>query len=143
PTEDLLFLARHDQDLFSRWEALNTLFIGALTKATANIKGGKSAEFDAALVGYAEEIAADDTLEPAYRALALTLPSEADIAREVGSNVEPDAIQQARSALRLAISRKAEARFSKIYAKLEDRQPFSPDAASAGKRSLRNVLLDF
>ena len=35
-------------------------------------------------------------LEPAFVALALTPPSEADIAREIGRDVDPDAVFAAR-----------------------------------------------
>jgi len=141
--EDRLFLARHDTDLYSRWEALNTLFVEALINAAAHMRGGKTPAFDPALIECAVEIAQDDSLEPAYRALALTLPSEADIAREIGSNIDPDAILAARAALRKSIGRQAQADFKKIYDAQADDRPFSPDAASAGKRSLRNVLLDY
>ena len=45
-------------------------------------------------------------IDPAFAALALTLPSEADIAREIGEDVDPDAIYTARKALRGALGRK-------------------------------------
>jgi aminopeptidase N len=127
---DHLFLARHDNDLFSRWQSLNTLLTGAPS-------------FDATLLGYPAEIAVDERLEAAYRALALTLPAEADIAREIGSNIDPDSIGAARDALRRAIAEASGTTFSKVYDGLEDGGPFSPDAASAGRRALRNVLLDY
>ncbi|WEX07714.1 aminopeptidase N [Chelativorans sp. AA-79] len=141
--KDRLFLARHDSDLFSRWQALNTLFTEALIEASTRIRGGKTPNFEAALLGYPAEIAADENLEAAYRALALTLPAEADIAREIGNNIDPDAIGAAREALREAIAGEAQAVFAKVYDALQDDGPFSPDAASAGRRALRNVLLEY
>ena len=48
-------------------------------------------------------ILADQTLEPAFVAEALTPPSEADIAREIGRDIDPDAIFRARAALRALI----------------------------------------
>ena len=56
------------------------------------MRGGQAPDFGAPLVSAFGEIAADERLEPAFRALALTLPMEGDIAREIGSNVDPDAI---------------------------------------------------
>ncbi len=47
----------------------------------------------------------DRALEPAFVAQALALPSEADIAREIGRDVDPDAIFTARSALRATLGR--------------------------------------
>ena len=44
-------------------------------------------------------ILADDKLEPAFIALTLAPPSEADIAREIGHDVDPDAVFAARREL--------------------------------------------
>ena len=45
----------------------------------------------------------DPKLEPAFVALALVPPGEGDIAREIGRDIDPDAIHRARHALRVAI----------------------------------------
>ena len=82
------------------------------------------------------------TLEPAFVALALTMPGEADIAREIGRDVDPDAIFAARTALRAAIGEHLGAALAERYRQLADRGPYSPDAASAGRRALRNTCLD-
>ncbi|MEP1515643.1 MAG: aminopeptidase N C-terminal domain-containing protein, partial [Nitratireductor sp.] len=95
------------------------------------------------LVALCGDFAADDALEPAYRALALTLPSEADIAREMGSNIDPDAILTARTLLVRAIAKAHRASFEALHAAMSDTGPFNPDADSAGRRALKNVLLDY
>jgi len=140
---DRLFLARHDQDAFTRWEALNTLFTQALMAAVKKLGAGKKAGFGSALPALAGEIAADSRLEPAFRALMLSLPAEADIAREIGANVDPDAIHAARNALASAIAETNFEAFERLMGELVDPGPFSPDAASAGRRALKNVLLDY
>jgi aminopeptidase N len=141
--EDRIFLARHDDDLYCRWQALNTLFTEALITAFRQCRGGKAPKFGAGMVALAGAIAGDETLEPAYRALALTLPGEADVAREIGSNIDPDAILEAREALVSAIAIANSETFAELHERLSDDAPFSPDAASAGRRALRNVLLDY
>ncbi|TIN94587.1 MAG: DUF3458 domain-containing protein, partial [Mesorhizobium sp.] len=83
------------------------------------------------------------TLEPAYRALALSLPGEADIARDIGQGIDPDAIFVAREALARTIAMANREIFSALYASLADNGPFTPDSASAGRRALRNILLDY
>jgi aminopeptidase N len=140
---DRMFLARHDSDAFCRWEALNMLFTRALIAAVGDVRGGKAAAFDPDLVALAGEIAADEALEPAFRALMLSLPGESDIAREIGTNIDPDAIHAARETLLSAIARANAAVFTKVRDANAARGAFSPDAASAGKRALRNVLLDY
>jgi aminopeptidase N len=141
--QDRMFLARHDPDAFSRWQALTALFTDELIAASRQHRGGKPSNFPAALVELAGEVAADETLEPAFRALAVTLPGEADIARDIGSNVDPDAVFAARESLTGAIAEANRERFERLYASMADRGRFSPDAASAGRRALRNVMLDY
>ncbi len=141
--DDRFFLAGHDGDPFGRWQACNTLFTEALIAAFRRQRGGKPLDFDARLSELAGSIAADEALEPAYRALALTLPAEADIAREVGKEIDPDAIFAAREALAAFIATANRERFQGLYEGLRDNAAFSPDAASAGRRALRNALLDY
>lgn len=142
-TDDQFFLAGHDSDAFARWQAFNTLLTDALIAAFRQILGGAKPAFTARLTGLAGKIAGDETLEPAYRALALSLPGEADIARDIGRNIDPDAIFAAREALALAIARANQGAFANLYGHLGDDGPFSPDAASTGRRALRNILLDY
>ena len=141
--DDQFFLARHDSDAFSRWQAFNTLLTDALIAAFRQILGGKQPVFAQRLTELAGSIAGDETLEPAYRALALALPGDADIARDIGKNIDPDAIHAAREALTLAIGSANRDTFAGLYDRLADKAAFSPDAASAGRRALRNILLDY
>ena len=141
--DDQFFLAGHDSDSFSRWQAFNTLLTDALIAAFRQILGGREPAYTARLTELAGKIAGDETLEPAYRALALALPGEADIARDIGKGINPDAIFTAREALALAIANANRETFTSLYDRLADKGPFSPDAASAGRRSLRNILLDY
>ncbi|BCG96006.1 aminopeptidase N [Mesorhizobium sp. 131-2-1] len=141
--DDQFFLAGHDSDSFARWQAFNTLLTDALIAAFRQVLGGNEPAFTARLAELAGKIAGDETLEPAYRALALSLPGEADIARDIGKGIDPDAIFAAREALALAIARANGPNFTSLYQRLADKGPFSPDAASAGRRALRNILLDY
>ncbi len=141
--DDQFFLAGHDSDAFSRWQAFNTILTDALIAAFRQILGGKPPVFTFRLTDLAGKIAGDETLEPAYRALALALPSEADIARDIGKNIDPDAVFRSREALALAIATANREVFSDLYDRLVDDDAFSPDAASAGRRALRNILLDY
>ena len=141
--EDLLLLARRDGDHVSRWQALNTLFTDALTAAYRSIRGQSKPRFAPALIEAVGEIATDATLEPAFRALALTLPAEADIAREIGTDIDPDAIFAAREALAQAIAAGNAEALATTFRDHADQGPFTPDAESAGRRALRNVALDY
>ena len=69
-------------------------------------------------------------------------PSDADIAREIGHDVDPDAIFAARRKLRVAIGTRHAAALSSTYERMNTGGPYSPDAKSAGRRALKNVCLD-
>ena len=141
--DDKFFLAGNDSDAFARWQAFNTLLTEALINGFRQTLGGKRPHFSARLAGLAGKMAEDEALEPAYRALALTLPGETDIARDIGKNIDPDAILASRRALTAAIAKANQPVFFRLYEGMADRGEFSPDAASAGRRALRNVLLDY
>src|SRR5207244_12096985 len=90
--DDLRFLAARDSDPFNRWQAVQTLATRLLTDNVAALRSGGTARSDSGLIDALGAIIADGTLENAFMALALALPGEADIAREIGRDVDPDAI---------------------------------------------------
>ncbi len=106
------------------------------------MRAGQDPEVDEGLLDALAAILADKSLEPAFVAEALTPPSEADIAREIGRDVDPDAIFRARAALRALIGLHLNAALTATYESLAHSGPYSPDAVSAGRRLLKNVCLD-
>jgi aminopeptidase N len=139
---ELLFLLRTDADSFNRWRAAETLAMRQLIAATAAVRGGSAPAYDIGFIDALGQVAANEALEPAFRAQVLQLPGEADVAREIGHDVDPDAIATARSGLRAAIASRVGDRLRQLHRSLRSDAPFSPDAASAGRRALRNALLD-
>jgi aminopeptidase N len=140
--DDLRFLAAHDLDPFNRWQALQTLATRLLLDNVANARTGKPARRDSGLLDALGAVLGDDTLEPAFIALALTLPGESDLAREIGRDVDPDAIFAARCALRAVVGEHLVGPLFDHYRRLSESHPYTPDAAGAGRRALRNVCLD-
>jgi aminopeptidase N len=140
--DDLAFLAAHDSDPFNRWQALQTISMRLLIDNVATLRAGKLPRSDERLMVALAAILEDAALEPALVALALIPPGEGDIAREIGRDIDPDAIHQARKALRMEIGARLGAVLSTIYERLTVPGGYSPDAASAGRRALRNAALD-
>ncbi len=139
---DLLFLLRTDADSFNRWQAAQTLAMRLLIANTHAARSGAAPAADSDFIEALGAVAEDDGLDPAFRAQVLSLPSEADIAREIGRDVDPDAIARARRALRAAIAARLGSRLAQLYDGLAVKGPYRPDADSAGRRALRNVALD-
>jgi aminopeptidase N len=140
--DDLKFLAAHDSDPFNRWQAVQSLANALLTENVATIRSGGAPRDDEGLLTALAALLNDSELEPAYVALMLTMPSEADIARDIGRDVDPDAIFAARTRLRAAIGSRLGPALRETYRRLQDDGAYSPDAASAGRRALKNVCLD-
>ena len=140
--DDLRFLAAHDSDPFNRWQAVQSLATALLTENVATLRAGGRPREDEGLNTALAAILAEAELEPAYVAMALSLPGEADIARDLGRDIDPDAIFAARARLRGAIGLRLGPALRETYRNMEDNGPYSPDAASAGRRALKNVALD-
>jgi aminopeptidase N len=140
--DELRFLAAHDSDPFNRWQAVQTLAMSLLTANVATLRQGTPARGDEGLMAALGAILAAEKLEPAFIALNLAPPSEADIAREIGRDIDPDAVFAARRTLRAAIGQIHGPALSRIYERMITNAPYSPDAQSAGRRSLKNVCLD-
>ena len=141
--EDLGHIGRHDSDLFARWQAITDLALPVLTDAARSAREGQAITTSAAFIEVLLAVAADEQLEPAFRAQALSLPSEADIARELGGNNDPDAIHAGRQAVLSAIATAGVEVFRTLHDTHSASGPFTPDATGAGKRALRNIALSF
>ena len=140
-TGDLRFLAAHDSDPFNRWQAVQSLAMAMLTANVSALRRGAPVTDDEGFLNALAAILGDARLEPAFIALTLTPPSEADVAREIGRDVDPDAIFAARRHTRRTVGERLGPALADTYRKMTDDGPYRPDAASIGRRSLRNVAL--
>ncbi|MDO5612206.1 MAG: aminopeptidase N [Paracoccus sp. (in: a-proteobacteria)] len=132
------FLLAHDRDPFARWEAGHGL---ALSSLTAMAQGGTAAAGHLDAIG---RLIADQTAEPAFRALCLTLPGEDEVASLLaarGVTPDPDAIHAARESLAADLAQAHQAALAALYDAMETGGPYTPDAEPAGRRALRLAAL--
>jgi aminopeptidase N len=139
---ELAFLAKHDSDPFNRWQAVQTISMRLLVDNVAALRAGRTMCIDDQLIDALASIVADPALEPAFVALALIPPGEGDIAREIGRDIDPDSIFQARSAFRSTAGERLRVPLTTIYDRMHVGGGYSPDATSAGRRAVRNVAAD-
>jgi aminopeptidase N len=140
---DLALLARYETDHFARWQALTDLALPNLLQAARDAREGKPVACGSTFVDALLAAAGDESVEAALRAQALTLPSESDIARELGGNNDPDAIHAGRQAATKQIADQGAALFASLFEKMTTPGNFSPDAKCAGRRALRNAALTY
>jgi aminopeptidase N len=132
-TEDeLVHLLAHDDDPFNRWEAAQRLATEIILK-----RGGRPTE--AFLNSISILLRGKD---PAFIAETLSLPSETFLAEQMDV-VDPDALHASRNTLRRALASHFKDLFLEIHGKQKSETPYSPDAASMGKRALRNLALSY
>jgi aminopeptidase N len=140
-TSERAFLLAHDTDPFNKWEAGRAL---AKDTLTAMLRDGSPPE-----PAYAEAVAQvvrDETLDPAFRALVLRLPSEDDLAQTLhdqGQTPDPLAVHAALEALRRQMAQAMSADLPKLYAAMAVPGAYTPDADAAGRRALRLAALSF
>ncbi len=138
PPEHRFVRLASDPDLFNRWEAGQNLARDLiLARAGGRPDTAGEAQY-AAAVGRA---LSDQSADEALKALILQPPSEPDLA-QVMTPADPGAIHEARETLRRTMAKALRADLERLHDSLSDAGAFSTDAASAGRRALRNAALD-
>jgi aminopeptidase N len=130
-------LMARDPDAFNRWESGQAFATDVLLEMARTGGAPDRTYIDA--IGEVLARAADD---PAYAALMLLPPSESELAM-AAVPVDPDALHAARTTLIRAVAQAYRKEFDALYRALDQKGAFSPDAAPAGKRSLRNAALRY
>ncbi|MBR7781460.1 aminopeptidase N [Undibacterium luofuense] len=138
----LAHLLAHDSDPFNRWEAGQRLATRRLVKLTQAVQAGEALALDEMFLEALRNTLNDTTLDPAFRELVLTLPSELVIAEEF-DEVDPQAIHTARQFARAAISDALRGDLLTAYEDNLTPGKYSPDAESSAKRSLKNLALSY
>ncbi len=138
-TENLVRLA-HDSDSFNRWQAAQSLATTILKVGVSDLRSGKNFTTDPRFTDALNAVLSGD--DHAFMAQILSMPSESDIARDIGLDIDPDAIRDARLALRRAIGEALAVPLNALIDKLSTQQSYTPDAKSAGRRALRLIALD-
>ena len=141
PAADLLIAMAHDSDPFNRWQAGQSAATALMIDMLRN-KEGEDGPDIGPFVGAFESALCDEESEPAFRAEVGRLPSETDLAREIGHNVDTDAIHRIRTTLRRELGRRLADSLDRLIDRHHPRGAYSPDAGDAGRRALSNVALD-
>ena len=134
---ELIVLLRHDSDPFNRWEAGQRLALNRLVAATT---GEADTPLDAGFVDAMREVLRHPALDPAFKELVLTLPSEVYIAEQLAS-VDPQRIHAAREAMKRQLANALFADWQSAFEAHQVGGGYSPDPVSSGHRALANLSL--
>ena len=134
----LLLLLRHDSDAFNRWEASQRL---GLSRLLAALPGEADLpplgdDYIAAMRG----LLLDPALDPAFKHLALMLPSEGYIAEHCNP-VNPPRIHRLREQMRRQLATALRDDWASAFDAHQVCEGYQPSPEQAGRRALANLAL--
>ena len=137
--DELLVLLGHDTDPFNRWEAGQRLALGRVLAALAP----EAAEpvLDDAFVDAMRGVLRHAGLDPAFKALLLTLPSEGYVAEQMGQ-FDPQRIHAVRERFRRQLAERLRDDWALAFESHEVREGYAPTPAQSGRRALANLALE-
>jgi aminopeptidase N len=138
----LRYLVSFDSDPFNRWDAGQRLAMKLLLQGITDHQAGRAVRFPDSLPEAFGCILADGLKDPAFAAEALVLPLEIDIAERL-TVIDPDAVHQVRLAMRRFLAQRLKVALWETYGTCTVVGSYTPDAESAGRRSLRNLCLAY
>ena len=111
-----------------------------MNRLLAVVRDGASNELDAPFIDAMRAVLRHPQLDPAFKNLALTLPSEAYIAEQLAP-VDPQRIHAARRTMLAQLARALRADWEWAFEAHQVSGAYSPDPISAGKRALASRAL--
>jgi aminopeptidase N len=139
----LKILLAHDTDPFACWEAGQCLAIRQLQKIVVALQRNEDVTVDSKYLSTLSSVL-KSPLDPAFKALLMTLPSEAYLADFV-QPIDPLAIYQARKTLQMAIAKALYTDFIELYQQTHttDMATLENNTQHIGKRALKNMCLAY
>jgi aminopeptidase N len=135
---DRLVLLAHDTDPVNRWEAGQRL---ALSQLVAAITGDGTLSLNDAYVAAMRSVLRDPSLDPAFKELVLTPPSEAYVSEQLTVPVDPERVH----AVCLQMQDQLAARLHDDWLATWDAnqvvEGYSPDGRQSARRALANLAL--
>ena len=136
-----LVLLKHDTDMFNRYEVSRNLCLESLIGMVLNGTSEKTVYMETLL-----EIMADESLDPAFRALCCTLPNQDEIAKalaDLQQIPDPIEIHHAHEAHSMRMAKLGYSIFTKVYNNHLVIGDYSPNEMDCGHRALTNLALHY
>jgi aminopeptidase N len=134
---ELLVLLAHDTDAFNRWEAGQRL---ALNRMVAALSSGSMPHLDEAFVEAMRGVLRHPTLDPAFKELMLSLPSELYIAEQV-AEADPQRIHSVRESLLGQMAARMHNDWVWAWESHQVKDGYAPTPQQAGRRAMANLAL--
>ncbi len=137
--EQLAFLFANDEDPFNRWEAGQRLLVKLLMSWIA---AGRAGALPESVVEAFTKTLADERLDRAFVAEALSLPAESYLAEQF-EQVDPVLVHEMRETLRLALRDALREQWEACYHANNTNEPYALTDEAIGRRALKNLCLHY
>jgi aminopeptidase N len=135
---DRLLLLAHDADAFNRWESAQRL---GLSRLINTLPVGADAALDAAFVDAMRAVLRHPGLDPAFKELVLTLPTEGVVAEHLAGDVDPQRIHAVREAMLDDLAQQLKADWEWAWQQHQVHDGYQPIPEQSGRRALANLAL--
>lgn len=139
--EELVFLSRFDNDAFNRCEAMEALSLRCINEMVMDYERGTRMVINPHFKNAFEAMLTDKQASAAFKAIALTLPSERRVA-ESQPLINPLAIRAATRALRDQLGRLFSHVIMRIFDENLPSSTYSPNPTDSGRRALRAICFE-
>jgi len=139
---DLSLLMAHDSDPFNRWDAGQRLALNHILAQIDRNKEGQPITLSDDLINGMHNLLLDRSSDPAFIAMALTLPSENWISQQMAV-IDPVAVFTVRQQFRALIGQTLHPQLVLCYDDMRLHGPYRYSAEDAGQRALRNCCLSY
>jgi aminopeptidase N len=135
---DRLVLLAHDTDPVNRWEAGQRL---ALSQLIAAIAGDGVLALNDAYVAAMRAVLRDPALDPAFKELVLTPPSEAYVSEQLTVPVDPQRVHAVCQQMQDQLAVRLHEDWVTAWEANQISEGYSPDGAQSARRALANLAL--
>jgi aminopeptidase N len=140
--ERLAFRMAHDSDPFNRWDAAQRYAERVVLTLASDLTEGVKAKVPEAFMAAFRTLLMNDALDPAFRALAASLPSEVYLLERM-KPADPFALRKALVLLMAELGGGLADEWLELYKSLEVHGAYRYHPADAGRRALRNLALRY
>jgi aminopeptidase N len=135
---DRMVLLAHDTDQFNRWESGQRL---ALSQLVAAIAGGAPLRLSDDYVAAMRDLLRDPALDPAFKELVLTPPSETYVAESLTIPVDPQRVHAVCEAMHDELAARLADDWAAAFESHQVHEGYSPDGHQSARRALANLAL--
>ncbi|MEZ9318106.1 aminopeptidase N [Vibrio lentus] len=139
--EELIFLMVNARNEFSRWDAGQMLLAKYIRSNVDNVQQGKKFALSSEVVDAFRGVLLSDSLEPAFIAEMLSLPSHNEVSGWY-ERVDIDAVASVLNSMKVTLAKELEDELAAVYHS-NALAEYTIDHDSIGKRTLRKVCLSY